>query len=304
MNTGMKRRGSVWRCFSPVLVYMLLQQCMSFVVLMVYYVKQGFLEMTDLSVEEFVNHIFSATLENLELLSFITMAASYFVLIPVFLWMRRKDKNQDKVLGVYKETDQVPLVHYLILIMGGAASCLAASNMISMSGLVEASESYAEATNVLYSAGFAAELVVLGILSPIAEELLFRGLIYRRFKEFTAVIPAMLWASLTFALLHGNLVQGVYAFIIGFILCYVYERYGSVKAPILMHMASNIVSVAASETGILDFMYSSQSMFLISTFVCCVLVVAMFYLVEMYVRPITEKSAPDPDGDANRNWEK
>ena len=56
-----------------------------------------------------------------------------------------------------------------------------------------------------------------------------------------------------------------------------------------MHTASNLVAVIASETGILDFIYDSTAMFYGLTFVCCVIVVAMIYLIELYVRPYTEE---------------
>ncbi len=299
MKEPIKKRGSIWRCFSPILIYMLLQEGVSFLVLLVYYSRQGLFEqMEQLNMDAVLNQMFSAVLENIDYLSFLTMAFSYVLLIPLFWWMYQKDRRRNQLRESAKTEisaegaagpTKVSVKYYGILLMGGAASCLAASNMISLSGMAETSAGYAEASNVLYSAGFLPELLVLGILSPIAEEFLFRGLIYRRFQEFTPLLSSMLWASLTFAFMHGNLVQGIYAFVIGFIFCYVYERYGSIVAPIVMHMASNLVSVIASETGILDVLYKDFVVFLTATFICCLLVVGMFYLIERYVRPITEQ---------------
>ena len=295
MNNTMRKRGNPWRCASPLLVYVIGQNLVSVVVILAYYVKQGFFEVNNISAEELMNQVISSTLENMGALSFAAMVVGYVVLIPVFWHMHRKDLAQDKILGYERNYEKVPLNMYAILIAAGAASCLAASNMISMSGLVESSESYSTAVNTLYSSGFLPELIGLGILAPLTEELLFRGLVYRRFKEFNQVIGSMVWASLIFALLHGNLVQGIYAFVMGFLFCYVYERYGSLKAPVVMHMASNLLAVIASETGILDFMYNSISMFYGSTFICCAVVVAMIYLIELYVRPYTELTAQSSD---------
>lgn len=299
MKEPTKKRGSIWRCFSPILIYMLLQEGVSFLVLLVYYSRQGlFAQMEQLNMDAVLNQMFTAVLENIDYLSFLTMAFSYVLLIPLFWWMYQKDRRRNQLIESPKTEmsaegaagpTKVSVKYYAILLMGGAASCLAASNMISLSGMAETSTGYAEASNVLYSAGFLPELLVLGILSPIAEEFLFRGLIYRRFQEFTPLLSSMLWASLTFAFMHGNLVQGIYAFVIGFIFCYVYERYGSIAAPIVMHMASNLVSVVASETGILDVLYKDFWVFLTATFICCLLVVGMFYLIERYVCPITEQ---------------
>lgn len=285
----MRKRGNPWRCITPVLVYLILQSLVSSVVIMAYYVKQGFFSQSGVSAEELMNQIVSSTLANMNVLSYIAMIVGYVILIPIFWYMYRKDLAQDQVMGYEtRRKMQVPPVMYGILIAAGAVSCLAASNMISMSGLVGSSENYAEAAGTLYSTGPVLELIGLGILAPIAEEFLFRGLVYRRFKEFNTVIWSMIWASLVFALLHGNMVQGIYAFIMGFLLCYVYERYQSLLAPVVMHMASNLVAVTASETGVLDFIYGSQGMLYGVTFVCCVVLVAMIYLIEVYVRPYTE----------------
>lgn len=245
--------------------------------------------MTDITMEELMNRVISSTMENMNLLSFVTMIVGDLLLIPIFWWMHNRDLKQDRIDGVLVDRGKVPAALYALLVIAGAASCLGASNMISMSGLVEASESYSSAVEVLYSSGIAGEMIVMGVIAPVTEELLFRGLVYRRFKEFTPVIPAMIWASLIFALLHGNLVQGIYAFVAGFLLCYVYERYGSMAAPIIMHMASNMIAVIASETGVLKFMYGSVGMFYGFTFVCCLIVVAVVYLIERYVRPVTEE---------------
>lgn len=291
-NTG-KKRGSVWRCISPILIYVILLNVASVVVILAYYARQGFFGMTDITVEELMDRVISSTLEDMNLLNFATMVVGDLILIPIFLRMHRKDLDRDRVDGVIANREKVPAAMYIFLIAAGAASCLAASNMISMSGLVEASESYSTAVDIMYSGGIGAELITLGVITPVTEELLFRGLVYRRFKEFTPIIPAMVWASLVFALLHGNLVQGIYAFIAGFLLCYVYERYNSIAAPVIMHMSSNLVAVFASETGCLDFMYSSVGMFYGATFVCCAIVIAMIYLIELYVRPVTEKDGND-----------
>ena len=41
--------------------------------------------------------------------------------------------------------------------------------------------------------------------------------------------------------------QGIYAFLIGILLVYLYERFQTLKAPILFHMAANLTSVLFTE---------------------------------------------------------
>ena len=285
-----KRKGSVWRCISPILIYWILMSAASAVVMFMYYMEQGVYNTTGMAMEELIDQITASMLEDLSVLNFRAMTVGYILLIPVFVFMYVQDKMRDFVNGADDlDGKSAPFYMYAFLVFLGAASCVAASNMISMSGLVEASESYSSAVSVLYSGGIFAESVVLGLIAPTAEELLFRGLVYRRLKELNPTIPAMVFASLIFALLHGNLVQGIYAFIMGILLCYVYERYQSISAPIIMHMSSNLMAVAASETHMLDFMYSSTGAFYIATFVFCIVIIGVIYLIERYVRPVTEE---------------
>ncbi len=79
----------------------------------------------------------------------------------------------------------------------------------------------------------------VGLGAPIAEELLFRGLILRTLqpcgKKFAIFASAIL-----FGVFHGNLIQGVYAFAVGVILGYVAMEYNMVWAMVL-HMFNNLI---------------------------------------------------------------
>ena len=45
----------------------------------------------------------------------------------------------------------------------------------------------------------------------------------------------MMLSALMFGLYHGNLVQAIYGFVLGYLAVYIYEKYGSLKASILFH---------------------------------------------------------------------
>ena len=47
-------------------------------------------------------------------------------------------------------------------------------------------------------------------------------------------------SGLAFGLFHGNLVQAVYATVIGCLLALVYEWYGTIAAPMLFHSVANL----------------------------------------------------------------
>ena len=78
-----------------------------------------------------------------------------------------------------------------------------------------------------------------GILAPVAEEILFRGLVQRMMLPFGKKF-AILVSSLTFGLFHGNLLQAPYAFAVGLVLGYVAAEYNILWA-MLLHLINNLV---------------------------------------------------------------
>ena len=100
------------------------------------------------------------------------------------------------------------------------------------------------AQEALMTAAFPVQIAGLGVIIPIAEEWTFRGLLYPRLKEITGVLYALLASSFLFAVVHGNMIQFLYAFPMGCLLCLSYECAGeNLAAPVLMHMGANLVSV-------------------------------------------------------------
>lgn len=78
-----------------------------------------------------------------------------------------------------------------------------------------------------------------GILAPVTEEILFRGLIQRRLLPYGKRF-AILGSAFTFGMFHGNILQTPYAFLCGLVLGYVASEY-SIAWSMLLHMINNMV---------------------------------------------------------------
>lgn len=78
-----------------------------------------------------------------------------------------------------------------------------------------------------------------GILAPVAEEILFRGLILRSLMPFGKRF-AIFCSAFTFGLFHGNLVQAPFAFLVGLVLGYAAVEHNVLWA-MLLHMINNLV---------------------------------------------------------------
>ena len=101
------------------------------------------------------------------------------------------------------------------------------------------------------------QIVGLGIITPLAEEMMFRGVLFGRCREQMGFYRAAIWSSLFFSMIHGNMVQMVYALALGMFLCYVYEKFGSLKASVLLHITINMVSLIATKAGLLTWLCMS-----------------------------------------------
>ena len=89
----------------------------------------------------------------------------------------------------------------------------------------------------------------MGIVAPIAEEAVFRWLIYLRLRDYMRTGAAILISAAFFGIYHMNLIQTVYAGILGAVFAYFLEITGSIWASALLHMAANIWSLIFTEAA-------------------------------------------------------
>lgn len=93
-------------------------------------------------------------------------------------------------------------------------------------------------------------IISTGFIGPILEEILFRYLLLNNLKKFNSPKKSIIIATIIFALIHGSLIKIIYAFILGLILNYIYNKYDNIKATILIHISANIISIFLLEFNI------------------------------------------------------
>lgn len=94
------------------------------------------------------------------------------------------------------------------------------------------------------------QLICMGIIVPVAEELMFRGLVFKRFREKSTFFSAALLSSLIFGLMNGNLLQILYVGAMGMVLAYSYEICGTIKVPILLHITVNVMGILLTDSAL------------------------------------------------------
>lgn len=167
-----------------------------------------------------------------------------------------------------------PLRNYIMLFLASVGAVIGLNLLFSLTGLAEQSASYQEVAAEQYSASFLVGLICYGFITPIAEELLFRGTVYTYIRRFTKVDVAIVMSALLFGFYHMNGIQGVYAFLMGCLMAYGYEYFGSFIVPVLIHVLANILAYCLTYLPIEGSLFVSWPMCILCLAVAvgCVLV--------------------------------
>lgn len=184
------------------------------------------------------------------------------VIKQLLCWMKHGIKhNQDKAF-------QLAAVVSL-----GITSALALNIFVEL--LSVQSEKYDNVEAIQYSVPLWLGLILYGLISPITEEIIFRGITYNRMKRFFRVVPCIMVTSLLFGGFHANLPQFLYGTCMGVLMALVYEWLKTFAAPLLLHMAANVFVFMLSFYAI----EASQSMMLVcGVFFLVIVIVLLLYL--------------------------
>ncbi len=87
-----------------------------------------------------------------------------------------------------------------------------------------------------------ATLFIVAVWAPLAEEIVFRAMIFRTLRKGFAFIPAAVMSGVAFGIYHLNWIQGVYASLFGILLAVIYEKTNSLLGAYLFHLLFNLMN--------------------------------------------------------------
>lgn len=129
---------------------------------------------------------------------------------------------------------------YACMALGTLGVALGLNLLYDLTGITQSSASFQQTGAMQYAAAIPVGLILNGLLVPVAEELLFRGVLYNRMRKYLKPLPAVLLSAFCFGVYHQNLVQGSYAFFMGCLIAWFYENFGHFYVPVLAHAISNV----------------------------------------------------------------
>ncbi|MDP4091239.1 MAG: type II CAAX endopeptidase family protein [Bacillota bacterium] len=100
---------------------------------------------------------------------------------------------------------------------------------------------YEEVSQTVQTAFNPVGIPLIIVLIPIFEEIFFRGIIFNELRSRINVTAAVILQALIFGVFHGNILQGIYTFMLAIILALVYIWTRSIWSNIIVHITYNLL---------------------------------------------------------------
>jgi membrane protease YdiL (CAAX protease family) len=199
---------------------------------------------------EAIQIIIIATLQTICIAMNLTLSQSIDHLISVigvlgcgiaFFFWYRYETSDDYNLGP-REIAKVKNIGLIVML--GISCQFFVSGTISLIQpyFVKMFDDYTVQMEQLFDGNIIVVILLLAIIAPVTEELVFRGVILHISRRYIPFYAANILQAVLFGLYHWNLIQGIYAGIVALLFGYIGNKYKSILAPILLHMSVNISS--------------------------------------------------------------
>ena len=211
----------------------------------------------------------------------ISSICNYILPFPILLFLMKKLESEK----LEKESLSITsfllyfCISFTLMIIGN----LIGIGVTSLIGTAIQSDIANPIQTLINSSDILLNLIIISIIRPIFEELFFRKLLIDRTIKYGAKISIILSATL-FGLMHGNLNQFFYAFLLGGFFSYTYIKTGKIIYPIILHICLNLMGsvlslfVLESANAITQGAYTSFDIGLILVYVLILLLVMIFGL--------------------------
>ena len=165
----------------------------------------------------------------------------YFIVIALFLRLIHRPFSE---LGFMKPRKRFVVLGFIVGVLLFLGIGILGNALTHLLG-TPPPQSFAEAVNGANYWEFSLLTILGGLVAPIKEEMLFRGLIYPPLRQVLGKGKGMLLTGMFFATLHFDLVRFLPLFIGGIVLTWLYERSSSIWPSIVAHGTWNILMAVA-----------------------------------------------------------
>lgn len=229
--------GQIWRLIYPFLIHYGATLLATIALYLVYLIQAGGLQETASAGQRLIN----STL-------YVTLIGDLTAAIILYLFYRKDQMHRKEGFsGTGKAFVWAPPVIWFSVIILAIATGQFLNDLINGLHLNDLFTGYSEVSEQAFSGqpvGFM--ILVVGIIGPICEELMFRGIVFHRLKDWVKPQAAIAISALLFGIYHGNVVQFFYATCMGVMLAVIYDKTGTLWISIVAHIAANLWSLFGS----------------------------------------------------------
>lgn len=190
-----------------------------------------------------VYHINSNIIGNYNIFTILNAICNYVLPLPIFLYLMKRLESEK----IIKQNLKIPtLLKYIAitftLMWAGNIFGLIVTSLLGgvLHGPIEN-----PVENLINSSDFIINLLLISLIGPIFEEILFRKVLVDRTIKYGARASIIL-SAVIFGFFHGNLNQFFYAFLMGGFFAYVYIKTGKIIYPIILHITVNLMGSVIS----------------------------------------------------------
>jgi len=168
---------------------------------------------------------------------FSLIESQLLILVPVILFVLYQKINIVKCLP-YKMLK--PLDALLALLFG--YSLIPLMMLLNYISMLFSTNKVQEMTGALMEYPFLVQIFFVAVIPAFVEEFVFRGVFYHSYRK-NGILGAALLSGFIFGIVHLNINQFVYAFVLGAILALLVEATGSMLTSMIAHFAINTYSI-------------------------------------------------------------
>lgn len=168
------------------------------------------------------------------------------VLFSIWLYrIQHRERYTTIELRPFSDYYMMCVIPVIVLGMGGISILwlnLADSVLQNVSVISDSMDSFNQTWSAVEEESYFWVLMSVVVLGPIVEELMFRGAIFHYLEKIKAGWFPVVVSGIAFGVWHQELVQVVYAAIIGILLGYIYAKTRDIRVTITIHILNNFLS--------------------------------------------------------------
>ncbi|MEN6412503.1 MAG: type II CAAX endopeptidase family protein [Veillonellales bacterium] len=164
-----------------------------------------------------------------------------FFFLPVTLFYISKSRAEFNLSILKKEVITLIKTRNFICICCILSLVTLTPGLLYFTAPVEMAKKYAQEHINLFGSWPLISYVFLVVVIPAGEELIFRGILFNTIKKYN-IILAYLLTSIIFYYYHGE-IRSEWNFITSILFCWVYNKYETLTAPIILHTLYNIIFI-------------------------------------------------------------